>query len=262
MEKRKKPIIVGAVHLPYYGRFAPAQSIAEIEEYALLNVRTFVENGIQSVYIQDENLWNRKATCETVSLMASLGRLLKREIPDLDLGIIIQAHDGVAPLAIAKACGASFVRIKVFVGAMLKAEGMINGCANEAVQYRTEIGADNVKIFADVHDRMGYPMQSVPIEEAAGWAVNAGADTLILTGKTFRESLELNDRVCSKGIGTPHIIGGSVTEKNIVEVLEHCDGAVVSSSLMLDKPKDSAPLLRWDAEKIRSFMDIVENAYV
>lgn len=262
MEKRKKPIIVGAVHLPYYGRFAPSQSITEIEEYALLNVKTFVENGIQSVYIQDENLWNHEATFETVSLMASLGRLLKREIPDLDLGIIIQAHDGMAPIAIAKACGASFVRIKVFTGAMLKAEGIINGCANEAVQYRTEIGAQDVKIFADVHDRMGYPMGPVPIGEAAGWAVNAGADTLILTGKTFQESLEFHDRVAAKGLRVPRIIGGSVTQQNIAEVLKHCDGAVVSSSLMLDKPDASRPLLKWDADKIRNFMEAVERSYV
>lgn len=262
MSHKKNPIIVGAVHLPYYGRFAPNQSISEIEEYALLNVRTFVENGIKSVYIQDENLWNHEATFETVALMSSLGRLLKREIPDLDLGIIIQAHDGMAPIAIAKACGASFVRIKVFVGSMLKAEGIINGCANEAVQYRTSIGAEDVKIYADVHDRMGYPMGPVPIEEAAHWAAGAGADTLILTGKSFKESLEFNDRAYQDGIRLPRIIGGSVTEKNIAEVLQHCDGAVVSSSLMLDAPDPSNPLLKWDAAKIRSFMETVEKAYV
>ena len=35
MKSVKKPIIIGAVHLPYYGRNNPFQSYSEIEEYVM-----------------------------------------------------------------------------------------------------------------------------------------------------------------------------------------------------------------------------------
>ena len=55
-------------------------------------------------------------------------------------------------------------------------------------------------------------------------------------------------------LGKPVLVGGSVNENNIYEILDHCEGAVVSSSLMLDEP-DSGSLLHWDPEKIKKFVD-------
>lgn len=123
MKDTWEPIIRGAVHLPYYGRNNPLQSYGELEEYALVNVRAFTDNGINTVYIQDENLNPGPAYPETIALLSSLDRLLKAEIKHLKLGFIIQAHDGIAPIATAAVTGADFVRIKVFAGSMYKADG-------------------------------------------------------------------------------------------------------------------------------------------
>ncbi|MCC8179808.1 MAG: phosphoric monoester hydrolase, partial [Planctomycetes bacterium] len=143
----KKPIIIGALHLPRYGRCNPKTTMAYLEDYVVQNCRVFVENGLETLYIQDENPAPGKATEETIAVVSALGRLLKREFPKLRLGVIVEAHDGVAPIAIAHACGADFVRIKVFAGAMVKAAGIQNACGIEAVQYRTMINSD-VTIFA------------------------------------------------------------------------------------------------------------------
>ena len=51
MRYTKEPIIIGAVRLPYYGRNNPSQSIAEIEEYVMTNVKVHYDNGIDTVYI-------------------------------------------------------------------------------------------------------------------------------------------------------------------------------------------------------------------
>ena len=59
-------------------------------------------------------------------------------------------------------------------------------------------------------------------------------------------------------LGKPVLVGGSVSEDNIYDILDHCEGAVVSSSLMLDDPVPGSPL-RWDAEKIRRFADKVRH---
>lgn len=253
----KKPIIVGALHLPLYGRCNPRASIAEIEDYLLANCRVFLENGLDTLYIQDENHSAGEAAPETIAVVAALGRLAKREFPALRLGIIVEAHDGVAPIAIAHACGADFVRIKVFAGAMVKGPGVQQACGIQAVQYRTAIGS-SATIFADAHDRTGYPLVNVPIGTAADWAARAGADVVILTGMSYAQSLEYLDAGRKAVPDKPIIIGGGVTIDNIKEILEHCAGAVVSTSLMLDKKAAGSPV-HWDAEKIKRFMDRIRS---
>lgn len=255
MKNTKEPIIIGVVHLPLYGRNDPSKSIAEIEDYVLTNLHVFYDNGIQSLFIQDENPNDGSAEPETVALLASLGRLARTEMPQIDLGFINQSNDGIASIAAAQAAGANFVRIKVFSGAMLKAEGVMQGCGVESVKYRTQIGS-KVKIFADAHDREGFPLKDIPIEAIAGWVSRAGADGIILTGKSYEETLDYLRRVDKLNLHKPLIVGGSVTEENIHEVLSLADGAIVSSSLMLDKDIPGSQL-HWDKEKVRRFVEKV-----
>lgn len=249
-----KPMIIGALHLPQYGRCDAAVSMPELEHYLMTNCRVFYENGLRTLYIQDENTAPKEASAETIATVSALGRLVKREYPDLSLGVIVEAHDPIAPIAIARACGADFVRIKVFAGAMVKGPGIQTGCGIEAVQYRDMIGARDIKIFADAHDRTGFPLADIPIAQIAGWVSGAGADGVILTGFTYSQSLAYADACRDAVDGKPRIIGGSVTPDNIREALKHFDGAVVSTSLMLDREIPGSPL-RWDGEKIKRFMD-------
>ena len=57
--------------------------------------------------------------------------------------------------AVASAAGADFVRIKVYVGAMMTPFGMESGQAFAAIRARNACDARDVAIFADVHDRTG-----------------------------------------------------------------------------------------------------------
>ena len=111
-----EPAVIGALHLPDLG-VARATSMAFLEDYVLTNVAVFANAGVTSLMLQDQTRQVGPATAATLSITAVLGRLIRREFPALDLGIIVQAHDAVAPLAIAHATGASFVHLKVFVGA-------------------------------------------------------------------------------------------------------------------------------------------------
>ena len=173
-----------------------------------------------------------------------------------DTAVREQAHDAVAPLAIAHAAGASFVRLKVFVGAAMTAEGPRNGLAVEARSYRHELRRDDVAILADVFDRTSRPLLDVSPAEAALMAEKLGADGLILTGGSFADSLERVRAARAAGARRPVLIGGSVTEGNLAEALAVAEGAVVSTSLMRPgaSPDD---VLQWDADRTRRFMDAV-----
>jgi predicted TIM-barrel enzyme len=249
-----RPLVIAALHLPELGIGHKPTSMGWLEDYVMKNLAVFAEGGVPAVILQEETLNLSQARPENIAILAALARMARHEYPGLHLGIIVQAHDPVAPLAIAHASGASFVRIKVFVGAMLKAEGVQQGCGVTARDYRAMLGREDIQILADVHDRTGYPLTDEPIEVAADWAAHAGADGLVLTGFTYAESLSYLQTVRQSGIQKPLLMGGSAEEGNIAEVLRYAEGVVVSSAL---KRKNPAPgdLVQWDIEATKRFMD-------
>ncbi|MFT8246659.1 BtpA/SgcQ family protein [Roseomonas sp. BN140053] len=249
------PVVIAALHLPDLS-VRRELSMGFLEDYALRNAAVFAEAGVPALMLQDQTRQVGPASPATVAVTAALGRLIRREFPAMALGIIVQAHDAVAPLAIAHAAGASFVRLKVFVGAAMTAEGPRNGLAVEARSYRHELRRDDVAILADVFDRTSRPLLDVPPAEAVLMAEKLGADGLILTGGSFADSLDRVRAARAAGARRPVLIGGSVTEANLAEALAVAEGAVVSTSLMRPgaSPED---VLQWDADRTRRFMDAV-----
>lgn len=253
-----KPVdrtIIAALHLPDLA-VARHTSMAYLEDYVLANAAVFAKAGVPSLMLQDQTRQNGPAAPSTVAVMAALGGLLHRTYPAMDLGIIIQAHDAVAPLAVAHACGASYVRLKIFVGAAMTMEGPKSALAVDARSYRHELRRDDIALFADVFDRTSAPMIDVPPHEAAQAAVRLGADALILTGATFGDSLERVRAARAAGIRRPLFVGGSVTQDNVAQTLAEADGAIVSTSLMRDHAA-ATELVRWDSDKTQRFMDTV-----
>jgi predicted TIM-barrel enzyme len=248
-----RPLVVAALHLPDLA-IGPRRSPAWIEDYVLANARVFAEAGVPALKLQDQTRAPGEASVATVALMASLGRLLRREFPELRLGIIVQAHDAQAPIAIAHAVGACFVRLKVYVAAALGAEGPKHGLGVVARNYRAALPAPGVAILADVFDRTSVPLANIPPERAALWAEALGADGLVLTGADFADSLARIRSARTAGVKAPILLGGGVTDANVAEALSVAQGVVVSSSLM--RPGAGAEdLLRWDADRTRRFMD-------
>ncbi|MGZ2257114.1 BtpA/SgcQ family protein [Roseobacter sp. A03A-229] len=252
-----KPIIA-ALHLPDF-RLNRDRSQAWYEEYAIANARVFAEAAVPWIKLQDQTRTTGPAGSETVARMAALARLIRAEFPNLGLGIIIEAHDPTAAVTVAQASGASFVRLKVFVGSAIGAEGTRQALGAETVAYRAALRADSVAILADVHDRTVLPLSDEDQPTAAGWALKAGADGLVITGSNFADSIARIDAVRAEGIRRPILVGGGVTAENVAEALATADGAVISSALMR-KGASPADLIRWDADLCRRFIDAARGA--
>lgn len=247
------PLVIAALHLPD-PIAAGRRSMAWLEDYVLTNARVFSEAGIPAVKLQDQTRETGPAATTTVAVMAALGRLVRHEFPALRLGIIVQAHDAAAPFAIAQAAGACFVRLKVYVGAAMTAEGPREGLAVAARQARAAPGADGVALLADVFDRTAIPMIDLPLERAALWAEQLGADGLVLTGATFEESLARVRAAQAAGVRCPILIGGGIDAANVGQALAVSHGVIVSTSLMRrDAPADAVQ--RWDPDRCRRLMD-------
>jgi uncharacterized protein len=248
--KQKIAAVIAAMHLPRDA--SVAWSIRQLEEYTLRNVGVFAEAGVPAVMLQDQTRHLGPARPETIATMTILAAAIRREFPDVQLGIILQAHDAHACLAIAQATEADFVRLKIFVGGMQTVDGYKEGLSADARAYVERRKPEGVTVFADVHDRTGVPVPNVPIELAAGWAAGASADALILTGSSLASSVDSVRAVRASGVDRPLYIGGGVDATNLHDALAEADGVVVSSSLMSDA---SDAMVRWDGRKCRAFME-------
>lgn len=254
----RTPLVIAALHLPDFA-LSRHRSMAWYEDYALTNARIFADAGVPWIKLQDQTRTAGPATPDTLAMTAALARLIRAEVPDLGLGIIVEAHDPAAALAVAHASGADFVRLKVFVGGAMTAQGPRHGLGAAAVAYRASLGGPDIAILADVHDRTAIPLSGESQPFAAEWAVKSGADGLIVTGSSFADTLERIATVRAAGVSRPLLIGGGVTIANVGEALGASDGVIVSTALMA---KGASPddLVQWDTDLCHRFMDAAQAA--
>lgn len=261
----KTPTVIAALHMPPSPAFNQPTSMPmdEVIDFALRNVEKAVRAGVPAVYIQDLGDLPSAPQIQphSVAFLSAVGAVIRKEFPELTLGVCMMSNGARGPLAVAQAIGAQFVRIKVYTGVMVKVEGFLEGCAYEAITYRTQIGAEDIAILADVYDHTGKPLGELPLVEAAHFAaVHSRADGLILTGFSFDESLEMLKEVKKANFNVPMLLGGGAKPENIKEALQICDGAIVSSSF---KPvsgwtKESM-LAEWDYDLMAKFMQMVNE---
>lgn len=259
------PKVIAALHLPPFpGAAHPdARSMREIRDYVLRNVETAVQAGVEGLYLQDlgDHPVAPHVLPHVVAGVAAVGAAVRAAYPDLYLGVCLMSHGAREPLAVAQAIEAQFVRLKVYVGAMVKAEGLLQGCAYEAVQYRAQIRAEDIAILADIYDRTGEPLGRMPLAEEARQAATFGrADGLVLTGRSFDDTETMIAEVRAAKLGVPLLIGGSVNANNVAHALSIADSVIVSTAF---KPiggwSRESLQADWDAGKVQAFMQAAKN---
>jgi membrane complex biogenesis BtpA family protein len=257
-----KPI-VGMVHaLPMPGspRFKRYQ-LRDVYDHGVAEAVRLKEGGVDGLLLENagdipfakpEDIGH-----ETTAAMAILGRLI-REATGLPLGIITVANAALHSLAVAKACGAQFVRVNQWANAYVANEGIIEGAAARALRYRSWIEADDVRIFADVHVKHGSHaiVADRPLSEQAVDVEFFDADVLIATGyrsgsATMPEEVE----GIRRHVALPVIVGSGIDVANCAQLLALADGAIVGSSLKVEGKMHSDV----DVEKVRALMAAVRE---
>ena len=228
-----KPV-VGMIHLPALpgSVLYAGEPFERIVERAVADARTLAEAGIDAALIQNTHDIPTIAPTppETLACMTVIAREITRERL-LPLGINVRKNDAAGPLAIAAATGAEFVRVKIYVGAAVTPEGIVQGSAAEALRTRQRLGTAT-DIWADLVDRTSTPLVDQPVGETAHWAVRfGGARAVIVTGLAWEETLAQAKDVRRIRSDVPLVIGGGVNAENIGEAFANADGIIVGSSL-------------------------------
>jgi membrane complex biogenesis BtpA family protein len=254
----RKPVI-GMVQLgplPGSSRYKGGRIDRTLDD-ALTEAQTLSNHGVDALMVQ--NLGDLpvdvRATSGQVAWMTRIAAEV-RSCFSVPVGLNLLENDAEAMFAVASAARADFVRIKVYVGAMMTPFGMESGQAFTAIRARNACDAGDVAIFADVHDRTGAPIASGGFAEDVEHAIRlGGADGLVLTGKSYEETLAFIDSARKRIGAAPIVVGGGVSAKNFAEVARVADGVIVSSSL-----KDSNDAFgRIAGAKVQAFMEEVRR---
>jgi uncharacterized protein len=257
-----KPII-GMVHsspLPGSPRFKH-HKLTDVYKFGVDEALRLKEGGVDGILLENAGdipfSKPEDIGYETVSAMSVLGRLIRQET-GLPLGIITVANAALPAIAIAQACGAQFVRVNQWVNAYIANEGLMEGVAGRAMRYRSWIGADDIRIFADVHVKHGSHaiVADRPLSEQALDVEFFDADVLIATGYRSGDSTTVEEiQGISTHVSLPVIVGSGLNVDNCHKLLSVADGAIIGSSIKIEG-KMHSPV---SVEKVQRLMSAVKE---
>ena len=178
------------------------------------------------------------------------------KVSHVPVGINVIHNSWQAELAIAVASGADFVRICILTGARLWDTGELDqGCAADLLRRRKELGAEHIKLFADVDKKHSVPFPGLDLETHIEWTEFYRADALIVSGRMTGSAPSVEKVRQAKAMATrPILMGSGTTAKNVADFLEYADGAIVGSSLKVDGVGEN-PV---DVERVRRYMEAVK----
>lgn len=210
-------------------------NVEEVIENAVGEAKALNTAGFSALVIEnmhDTPYLRAKVGPEITASMAVIAAEV-RKVVSIPIGIQILAGANEVALSVAQAVGADFIRVEGFVFSHIADEGLIESCAGKLLRIRKELGADKVKVIADIKKKhSSHAITSdISVAETAHAAEFFGADGVILTGTatgTPASPKELTE--VKKKVGIPVWIGSGITAQNLNSFKE-ADGWIIGSSL-------------------------------
>lgn len=230
--------VIGMVHcLPLPGNAGFDGDYEKILTHAVQDAVTLERAGASALIVENMGDTPFSALLEKpqVAALAAAAERVRASV-HIPMGIDAAFNDCEAALSIAAMCGASFIRVPVFVDTVLFTDGVIYPCARKCVQLRKSLGLEHIQLLADVQVKHTYMLDPrITIEMSAKDAVSSGADALIVTGSVIGEETPIDMiRRVKNVVKVPVFAGSGVNRHNIHEQLNIADGCIIGSSLKKD----------------------------
>jgi len=228
--------LIGVVHtqaLP--GTPSSTQNIDQILETAAAEARVYASAGFDGVMIEnthDRPYLKGSVGPEIVAAMTVIGREVRRASA-LPLGVQVLAGANDCALAVALACGASFIRAEGFVFAHIADEGLIESSAGNLLRYRRAIGADRIRVFADIKKKHSAHALTadVSLSETARAAEFFLVDGVIVSGVATGQPTDAEEvKAVARAVGVPTLVGSGITPGNLRDY-DAADALIVGSSV-------------------------------
>jgi membrane complex biogenesis BtpA family protein len=227
--------LIGVIHLEALpgtpsGR-RPVEAIVEraLAEAAIYRAADF--NGLMIENMHDRPYLKGAVGPEVVAAMAAVGRAVRRE-SGLPLGVQVLAGANRESVAVAHATGAEFARVEGFVFAHVADEGLIESSAGDLLRYRRAIGAEGVRLFADVKKKHSAHALTADVDlvETARAAEFFLADGVVVTGTETGRAADPDEvAAVAAAVAVPTIVGSGITPENLRRFAA-ADALIVGSS--------------------------------
>lgn len=178
-------------------------------------------------YVQDKYLG-----AEITASMTRVAVELRKEAPDLPMGIQILACGNKQALAVAKAANMQYIRAEGFVFGHVADEGYTDACAGNLLRYRKSIEADKILVLTDIKKK--HSSHAITADVSLSETVHAAefflSDGVILTGQATgspADEAELNDLYGKTKL--PILIGSGVTLENVASYFPKSNGLIIGS---------------------------------
>jgi membrane complex biogenesis BtpA family protein len=234
MFAKRKPL-VGVIHvgaLP--GTPRSRMSVGELTESAVREAVVYRDGGVDALMVEnmhDVPYLRGSVGPEIVAAMSVVARAVKAE-SRLPVGVQILAGANVEAIAVAHAAGLDYVRVEAYTFAHVADEGIIESSAAELLRFRRKIGADGVRVWADVKKKhASHAITSdVTLGETAAAVEFMLGDAVIVSGNATGEPPRASDvREAKSRCRLPVLLGSGVTVENVSEFYDSADGFIVGS---------------------------------
>lgn len=231
--------LIGMIHLDALpGTPAHRGDLDAIVERAAAEAAIYHDTGFHGLLI--ENMHDRPylrgdVGPEIVAAMTAAGREIRRRVP-LPLGVQVLAGANRAAMAVALGCGAAFVRVEAYVFAHVADEGLLEASAGELLRYRKAIGADSVRVFADIKKKHSAHAITADVDlvETGRAASFFLADSVIVSGTATGSPTDpAQVEAVAEALDIPVLVGSGVTAENLSSFIDAA-GVIVGSYVKRD----------------------------
>lgn len=234
------PRLVGVIHLPALpGSPRHELPVDALAAAAARDAAALAAAGFDAVLVEnfgDAPFFPGSVPAVTVAAMTACARAAREAAPGLSLGINVLRNDADAALAVAVACGASFVRINVHVGARVTDQGIVEGRAHATLRTRAALRAEHIALLCDVDVKHSAPLGARPLAEETAELVGRGlADAVLVTGTGTGHPVDAEQlaAVVRAAAPAPVLVASGVTPES-VDLVADAHGVVVGSCLRAD----------------------------
>lgn len=230
--------LIGMVHVPALpGTPTSKLSVRQIAAHAAAEAKFLAKAGFDALLI--ENMHDAPYVTHhdpaVVAAMTAAALAVREAAPGLPLGVQVLAAGNREALAVAHACGGTFIRCENFVFSHVADEGLMPTAeAGSLLRYRRSIGAENIAVFADLKKKHASHAitADVSLAEVCHAAEFFRADGVIITGAHTGDPAHEGDLAAARGAcGLPVLVGSGVTPANVGAMFKHADALIVGSSL-------------------------------
>jgi membrane complex biogenesis BtpA family protein len=232
--KTTKPII-GVIHvgaLP--GTPASALTVEALTELAVREAALYRDGGVDGLMVEnmhDVPYLRGSVGPEVVAAMSIVARAVKLEAA-LPVGVQILAGANLESVSVAHAAGLDYVRVEAYAFAHVADEGLIQSSAAELLRFRRKIGAEGVRVWADVKKK--HSAHAITADVSRGETCEAvefmRGDAVIVSGSATGAPPRAADvKEAQSHCRIPVLLGSGVTPENVAEFYDDADGFIIGT---------------------------------